>query len=87
MPFTIADLLAAEPRLAALSAAARACPPGDWITFHRSVGLPLRNLVGWFAPRDVQPDERLRTSEAFTVALRALVTAWELSTGGQVVDA
>jgi hypothetical protein len=49
--------------------------------------LPLRNLVGWFAPRDVQPDERLRTSEAFTVALRALVTAWELSTGGQVVDA
>jgi oligo-1,6-glucosidase len=34
-----------------------------------------------------KPDERLRTSEAFTVALRALVTAWELSAGGQVVDA
>jgi hypothetical protein len=75
----LADLLAAEPRLAALSQAARACPPDDWVAFNRSVVIPLRRIVGWFADEDTQLNPRLRDPQAYEVAYRALVTTWELA--------
>jgi hypothetical protein len=76
---SLASILAAEPRLAALAQAARRVPPDDWVAFNRSVVIPLRRLVGWFADEDAQPNPRLREPQAYEVAYRALVTAWELA--------